>query len=815
MFPGLLQDLKYSLRSFARQPLFTLTAVCSLALGIGACAIIYSVVYTLLLKPLPYGKPDQLVHVGMRNPSLGEESFGGVAPAALTEVRSRPDTGFAILAGQTYDYANLTGIPTPTQLTVGDVTEGYLDVFGIRPALGRLFVAADYRPGAAPTVVLGNKVWRSQFHADPHLIGQTILLADKPTVVVGVMPPSFKEPNNVSDAWLPLMTDDPAMLSWTSRMLTPIARLADGSPATLAKARAVLRAVSANLAAAHPADYTGWEMQAEPLENVLFTNRNQNRGLWLLFGAVACVLLVTCANVANLQLVRASGRRRELGVRLALGAGRGRIMRQCLLESTLLAGVGGALALLLAAWGVDAVRALLPPGFSVRQEEIALSWPVFGFAVAVTALAGLATGLLPAWFASRQAPAGALAGGGRGAAGGGSGSRVRGFLVIAEISLALVLLAGAGLIGRSFLALVRSNPGMRTERVLTLNLSLPEKRYPDVARRAEFYRRVLESVRAVPGVENAALTTTQFFNWSMRFNFLKPGQAPADPALAWQSADYDAVNPDCFATLDIPLRRGRAFEARDNAAAPPALMVNEEFVRKFFPGVDPLGQKIELVGSRQPMTLEIVGVTADVHRRGKDQPADPQMYVSYLQRPTTFATLLVRAGGGVPAESLTHPVQAAILQVDPDQPVTDVSTMEKARRASVGSTQLFLALFAVFAGLTLGLAALGIYGTVSFSVGQRTREIGIRMALGAQIADVMRLVLGQGVRLTLAGLALGLVAALALARLLAGLLYGVGVYDPATLLLVALLLGTVALLASYLPARRAARIDPLTALREE
>ena len=815
MLRGFFQDLRFSLRSFARHPLFTAASVCSLGLGVGACAVIYSVVYALLLKPLPYAEPGRLVHLGAGNPALGEGDFGGVAPAVLAELRSRPDTGFAALAGQTYDYANLTGVPVPAQLTVGLVTEGYLPLFGVQPALGRLLLAEDFRPGATPAVVLGDKLWRSQFHADPHLLGQTILVGDKPRTVVGIMPGSFKEPNNVSELWLPIPADDPLMLSHTSFSLTAVARLADGRPATLEKARATVRVVSANLASAYPAEYNGWHLAVEPLGGVLFVDRTQKRALWLLLGAVACVLLVTCANVANLQLVRASGRRRELGVRLALGASRGRVMRQSLVESGVLAAVGGGLALLLAAWGVDAVRALLPAGFSSRQEEIALSLPVLGFALGVAVLAGLASGLLPAWFAARQDPAGSLAGGGRSAAGGGGGQRTRGLLVVAEISLALVLLAGAGLLGRSFLALLHADPGLRTERILTLNLSLSDKRYPDLARRAEFYRRILETVRAVPGAENAGLTTTQFFNWSMHLGFLKPGQTAGDPALVRQAADYDVVNPECFAALNIPLRRGRLFTPGDNAAAPPVAIVNEELARRFFPGADPLGQKMTLTGLQKPVTVEIVGVTATVHRRGPEETPGAQVYVPYLQRATTFATLYVRAGGGVSAESLTRSVQTAILGIDPDQPVSDVSTLEKARRASVGSTRLYLALFALFAALTLGLAALGIYGTVSHSVGQRTREIGIRLALGAQISDVLRLVLGQGMRLILAGLLLGIAASLALARLLASLLYGVDARDPATLFLTAVLLGAVALLASYLPARRATRIDPLAALREE
>ena len=814
MFRGFFQDLKFSLRAFARQPVFTVTAVCSLALGIGACVIIYSVVYAVLLKPLPYARPEQLVHVTMTNPAAGSEAANGMAPMTVAEVLARLGTGLSALGGQTYDYCNLTGVDQPCQLTVGLVTEQYLGVFGVRPALGRLFVKQDFLAGASPTVILSDKLWRTQFHAEPGLIGQTIRVDDRPRTVVGIMPAGFKDPYNVAQLWLPIQADNPMASAPGSRALDGLGRLREASAANLRRTRAALDTVAANLAATDPKDYKGWRLIAEPLGGALLAGHTQEHALWLLLGGVGCVLLVTCANVANLQLVRASARRRELGVRMALGASRARLMRQLLVESALLAGVGGGLGVLLAAWGIDGVRALLPAGFT-RQEEIALNLPVLGFAVALAALVGVASGVLPAWFASRQDAAGSLADGGRGTAGGAGGARTRAGLVVAEISLALVLLAGAALLGRSFLSLLRANPGFRTERVLTLGLSLALERYPDKAHETEFYRRVVEAVRSVPGVENVGLSTTQFFNWTMRFGFLKVGQPADDPAAARQAADYDAVNPDCFAALDIPLRRGRAFTARDNAAAPPVMIVNEDFVRQFFPNDDPLGQKIVITSRNDTMTLEIVGVTADLRRHGASEPVAPQMYVSCFQRPPAFATFYVRAAGGIPAESLAHPVQAAIWDIDHDLPMSDVSTLAQDLRGTTSLTRLYLALFALFAGLTLGLAALGVYGTVSYSVGQRTREIGIRLALGAQRGDVLRLVLGQGTRLILAGLALGVAAALALARLVASLLYGVDPRDPVTLVSVTAALGAVALLASYLPARRATRINPLTALREE
>ena len=810
---NILSDLRYGWRSLFRQPLFTFAAAFSLALGIGACSVIFSVVYALLLKPLPYARPDELVQLQSVNPTQGQDATTGLAPAALADLQDAPPPAFAAFGGLTYDYANLTNVPAPEQLTVGLATRDYFRLYGVPAALGRTFAPDDCRPSSTPVAVLSNKVWRTQFHASPEIVGQQITLSGVLRTVIGVMPASFKDPNNVSELWLPLPLDEVSKQSRAGRYLSVIARLSEGGARGMAAARAALAIVSANQATAYPVENRGWSLEARPLRDELV--KDNRKALWLLFGAVGCVLLVTCLNVANLQMVRASVRRRELGVRLALGASRGRLARQWLTESLLLAGLGGGLGALLAAWGVDAVTVLLPAGYSPRQEEIELNVPVLLFAAGTTGLAGLFFGLLPAWFATRQAPAGALAAGGRGASEGNAGARTRGILVVVEITLALVLLTGAGLMARSFYGLLQVPPGMRTERVLTLGVSLSDTRYPDAARSTEFYRRSLEAVLALPGVENVALSSTQPFNWWLSFDFAKLGQAPQDAIAAGQRTNYDAVNPGYFSALDVPIRRGRGFDAHDTTAAPDVAVVNEAFAHKFFPTSDPIGQKVSMTGFRVPVTVEIVGVAADVRRTGLDKAPPVQMYTCYLQRHMTFSTIFVRASTGISAESLTKSVQAAIWQIDPEQPISSVSTLDQAVRNSVGTNRLYLTLFMLFAGLTLALAALGIYGTVSYSVVQRTREIGIRLALGAQRSQVLGLVMGQAARLTATGVILGLLVALGLARMLSGLLFGVAPSDPATLACVALLLAGIALLASYLPARRAMRIDPLTALREE
>lgn len=807
-------DLRLGCRSLLRSPLFTLAAAGSLAMGIAACTVIFSVVYTLLLRPLPYPHPLELVTLGLSDPLQGDKAaMAGLPPSVLKRLRDDPQGKFSVLGGFNYDYINLTHVPTPTQLLVGQTTRDYFRVFGIPARLGRVFTDADCRMASPLTVVLSDAVWRTQFNAAAEIVGQSITLADQPHVVVGVMPPGFKDVAGNCDLWTPLAEDGSEMSETSSRTLISVGRFSGGER-EIRTLRATLETISANLAQADPVRFKNKRLAAMPLRATLVEG-GTTHALWLLLGAVGCLLLVTCANVANLQLVRAEARRREVGVRLALGASRARILRFCLAESLLLAGVGGGLGVLAAAWGVDAVAALLPAGSSPFQDEIRLSLPVLGFALAVALLTGGVTGLLPAWMASRQDPAGALAAGSRGASGASGGTRVRAILVVAEIALALMLLAGAGLMGRSFLATLRTPAGLRTERTLMLNLSVPEPRYERSPQRQAYLQRLLEGIGALPGVQGVGLSTTEPFNWYIPMNFLLPGQTEGAPETARQTAAYDAVNPAFFSTLDIPILQGRAPNAHDNDGAALVVVVNHAFAHEFFPRGDALGGRITIPSARVPTTLEIVGIAGDVRRTGLDKEAPPQMYLCYLQRPQSYATLYVRAADGLGAESLTKSVQGAIWQVDADQPIGKVSTLARVVSGSVASPRLYVVLFGGFAVMALLLAVLGIYGTVSYSVGQRTRELGIRLALGAQREDVLRLVLGQGTRLIVVGLAIGLLASLTLAGLLKSLLYGVAANDPVTLGVVAGLLGGVALLASYLPARRATRIDPLTALREE
>ncbi len=809
----MLNDLRIGWRSLLCSPVFTLTAVGSLALGIAACTVIFSVVYALLLRPLPYPNPSELIHLGMGNPAFPGGAFGFLAPGTFKTLRHTPHSGLSAVGGFGYDYANLTGVPAPTQLTVGLVTADYFLVYGVPARLGRTFTDADCHVGSPPTVVLTDHLWRTQLNAAEDIVGQSITLDDKPRTVIGVMPASFKDLNDGCDFWQPLSEDGPEMSSTTTRRYITTARLSAAGEAGRAQLRALLGTLSAHLPQTDPTYNKGWHLEFHRLAGGILIGPAAQQALWLLLGAVGCVLLVTCANVANLQLVRGAARRREVGVRLALGASRARIVRLALTESLILAAVGGGLGALAAAWGVDAVAALLPPGYSPLQDGIRLDWAVLGFALTVATLAGVGTGLLPSWTAARQDPAGSLSAAGRGASEGPGGRRIRAVLVVAEIALALVLLVAAGLMGRSLLATVRTDAGMRLDRTLLLNLSLSPTRYADPARKADFYRQLLDAVNAVPGVSGTAMTMTAPFSWTEGFDFRLPGQDASAPEVLHQSATEDTVNPACFATLGIPLRRGRVFNDADVASAPKVIVVNDEFVRRYFPDGNVLGQRITM--APRGTLLEIVGVVGNVRSNGLGEEAPAQAYFSYLQSPGSFATLCVRAAGTVEAESLTHPVEAAVWRIDAAQPIGKVTTLEKAAAGTVAFTRLYVVLFGSFAALTLGLAVLGIYGTVAYSVGQRTREIGIRLALGAQRRDVLRLILGQGARLIAVGLAIGLLCSFGLSHLLKSLLYGVKASDPATLAAVVALLGVAAFAASYLPARRAMRIDPLTALREE
>jgi putative ABC transport system permease protein len=797
----MLSDFRLALRQLTKSPGFTLVALLTLALGIGASTAIFSVVHALLLAPLQYGDAGRLVQVQSRHP---EQGLSGVAPATFGDLAASNST-FVDLAAQYYYYVNLTGTETPTLLNSAEVTADYFKLFGVTPLRGRTWTPSDLKPGAAPIVVLGHALWRSQFNSSDAVIGRQIMLDDVAHTVIGVMPASFKEPADVAQLWRPMRTGADDLLDRSSRYWTVFARLQPGL--TLAQANAGLATMASQLVLAHPKHYEGWTLQAADLRRVVVGDYRS--GLLVVLGAVGCVMLITCANVAGLSMVRALGRRKELAIRTALGSSRFQLIRQLLAENLLLAALGGALGVLLASWGVDALLGSLPAGWLPRAGEIALNLPVLAGTLALTGFTGLVSGLAPGFTASRIGANEALKDSARGSAGP-AARRLRAALIVAEIALALVLLAGAGLLGRSFAGLVRKNPGLDASRVLTLTVSLPEKRYGGPARCWDFFSRAETTVAAVPGVEAVGFTHTSPFRWGISIGFAPVNSANAAAATDLPPAFTDSVTVDYFKTLGIPLRAGRIFTTADDHRAPPRVILSETTARRYFGPENPLGRFITTDGKAR---FEVVGVVGDVRRTGLATEIPLQVYRPFAQRTPPFATLMVRTS--LPPTSLAKAVQASLWQIDPDVPISDIGTMAGYVSRTITQPRLHLVLFGLFAGFALLLAGLGLYGLVSHGVGQRTREFGIRTALGASPRAVLTLVLREGAVLVGLGVMLGLAGALAASRLLQTMIFETSPRDPTVFLAVPVLLAAVSLVACWLPARRATKVDPMVALRVE
>lgn len=797
--------MKHPLRSLLKSPGFTCTVLLTLALGIGANTAIFSVVYAVLLSPLPYPDADRLVAVHSRNQQQHLEG-ASFAPAGFRDFEKQARS-FENVAAERYNYTNLTRIEKPTLLTDGVVTQDFFEVLGVKPLLGRTFLPEDAAAGAKPTVVLGYRLWQSQFSGRTNLIGETIMLDDVPHVVIGVMPSTFKEPLDIAGSWRVFPNTGGENLAATSRFWNVIGRLKPQvSPATV---QAELGTIAARLAQSDRAFYAGWDFTLQPLRNLVIGNYRD--GLLLVIGAALLVTLITCANVAGLQLVRASTRQRDTAVRLSLGASRWAIVRDHLLESFLLVALGCVAGVLFAQWGLDLLLASLSSGWIPRADEIAINAPVLLTTGAIALLTGLIAGVYPALRAARIDAMDALRDGAKGTSGPHS-TRLRAGLVAGQIALTLVLLVCAGLVLRSFTAIVRVAPGMQTENVLSLDLSLP-LRIDTPQKRADYFRALLERVEQSPGVASAAFTQTMPFRWGLPVTFSLPGHPNDSEKLP--PAFYDSVSPSFFTTTHVPLIAGRTFNTVDRFDSPAVIVISQAAAQKFFGEENPIGKRLVLPGNAQSpdFPLEVIGVVGDVPRNGLNAATPYQVYASMEQRPWFFATLLVRST--LPVETLTQTVQRQIWSLNPDQPVSNIALVQDLVRRSLTQPQLYVTLFSLFAVLALFLAALGLYGLVAYSVAQRTREFGIRVALGAQTENILRLVLGQGFRLTAIGLGIGLVAALMAARLMQALLFRTAAYDPWVFGGVIIVLAVVSLLAALLPARRAARVDPLMALRSE
>jgi putative ABC transport system permease protein len=802
-----MNNLRYAVRQLRKSPGFTFVAVLTLALGIGANTAIFTVVNAVLLSPLPYPDADRLVMVQSRN--LQENLKGlGFAPAGFRDVEKQV-TSFEGIAATRYNYDNLTGIEKPTSLTGSLVTQDYFKVLGEKPLIGRTFTREDANAGAKATVILSYDLWQKQFGGRREIVGEAVTLNDVPTEVIAVMPRTFKDPFGVSSLWRIFPNEGGENAVATARFWAVIGRLNTGIPA--ATVQAEMSTIAARLVQSDPKFYKGWEITVDPLREQVVGNYRE--GLLLVVGAALLVLLITCANVAGLQFVRASARQREVAIRLALGASRSTIAWGQLTESLLLVALGGIGGLLIGSWGLDLLLASLSRDWIPRGDEIALNTTVLAVTGLTALLTGLVFGLFPAWQATRIEAIDSLRDGSKGSAGLQS-VRLRGALVIAQIALTMVLLVCAGLVWKSFAAITRVNPGIQIDNTLSMVLTLSPTRYDTGQKRTEYYRQVLERMSAVPGVEAAAFTQTMPFMWGIAANFSIPGVP--DDAAKLPPAFYDSISPSYFSTMHIPLIAGRTFAETDTDKAPAVVVLSQSTARKFFPNEDPIGKRLLLPPSRQqpnPVPLEVVGIVGDVPRNGLNAVTPYQVYASLNQRGWPFATLIVRST--LPVETLSQTIQRAIWAFNPEQTISNIAPVKSLVKSSLTQPQLYLTLFSLFAVLALLLAAIGLYGLIAYSVAQRTREFGIRYALGAQVRDVLRLVMGQGARLTALGLGVGFLGAAAVARLMETLLFRTKAYDPLVFAGVVFVLAAIGLLAALLPALRATKADPVAALRAE
>jgi putative ABC transport system permease protein len=807
------QDLRFSARMLVKSPGFSIIAVVALALGIGANTAIFSIVNAVLLRPLPYEDPGRLVVLSEETPQLPGMS---VSYPNFLDWRDQ-NRAFEHLAAFRFASINITGSGEPERVQGRMVSANFFETLGVTPALGRAPMAEEDRAGATPVAVVSHNLWQQRLDSNPNLTGKTLTLDGRVFAIVGVMPAGFRFYNTPTDVFVPLGLEADSMSDRDSHPgIYVLARLKPG--VTIEQARADMDAVTGVLAQQYPVTNSNHSASVEFLHEDMVGSIRP--ALLVLLAAVACVLLIACANVSNLLLARATAREKEIAIRSALGASRGRLVRQLLTESLVLSLAGGALGLLLAVWGKDLLVALGPASLP-RAQEITIDGSVLGFTLLIAVATGIVFGLVPAFQAARIDLNEALKDGGR-SPGAGPGRRgLRDALVVSEIALSLVLLVGAGLMIRSFVRLVQVDPGFDARNVLTAQVALPDAKYPERPQVAAFFERALERVRASPGVESASLITPLPLTgdgWQSDFRI--EGRPIPDRG-EFPNTDIHLVGADYFQAMGVPLVRGRGFTPADRLGAVNVAVINATMARREWPGEDPIGKRLkvggpeELAGPKEKPEdwMTIVGVVGDVLQYGLDADPKTEVYIPHLQQPVSVGTLVVRAKAD-PA-SVTAAVREAIHGVDKDQPIYNVRTMEAIVSESVASRRLSMLLLGVFATVALVLAAGGVYGVMSYAVTQRTHEIGVRMALGAQPGDVLRLVVVQGMATVLVGIAVGLAGAFAGTRLMSNLLFGVDASDPATFVGIALLLTTVAFVASYIPARRAARVDPLVALRYE
>ena len=805
-----LQDIRYGLRRIVQNPGFSAIAVLTLALGIGATSTIFSVVNAVLLRPLPFHDPQHLVAVSQ----VTTDTQAGAVPMSFTKYEAIRDQSQSLARIAVYYpiSPSLGGESEPEQIAAARVSGDLFGLLGVAPQLGRGFDAAEMTPGGADAAVITDGLWHRRFGGEPTVLGRTLRLDGKDVTVVGVLPAAFRFPLQLPEpqVWMPRVSEPdaltPAQVHSGASYLSFVARLQPGR--TIAQAQAELDTINARYREQYGSyvDATRFRLQAQSLaESLVGTSRPP---LALLLAAVAFVLLIVCTNVASLQLARGSARVREMAVRKALGASRVRLVRQLLVESLALSLVGGALGLLLALAAVPLAQQITA-GTLPRLEETRVDGTVLLFSLALCGLTAVAFGVVPALHASRGDLQTGLRQGGRGSSDGAARSRLR-VLFVGEVAVALVLLTGAGLLVRSLAGLVSVDPGFKPQGVTAIPITLPVARYSQPARQADLFRQLLERAAALPGVKAAAATSYVPLSGAFRFVFFCPEGRVCegigkDPVIAQRQ-----ITPDYFEATRTPLRRGRPFTAADTAQSLPVVIVNETTARRYWPGADPIGK--HLANSRDKVQREVVGVAADVKFRSLDAPNIEEMYLPLAQSPWPSMTVLVRSDAD--PRPLVAAVRQELARLDPDIAVSGVQSLDEIVSGSVAQPQLVERVVAVFAALALVLASIGIYGVMSYSVAERTRELAVRMALGAGPREILRLVLGEGLGLTAAGLVLGLAVSLAATRLMSSLLFGVSATDPVTFGGAVAVLAATALLASFLPARRGMRLSPVRALRD-
>jgi putative ABC transport system permease protein len=802
------QDVRFGVKMLVKSPGFTIVAVIALALGIGANSAIFSVVNTVLLRPLPYKEPDRLVMVWEDATKLG---YPRDTPAVANYLDWRNQNqvfeGMAAIADQSY---NLTGIGEPERIDGRRVSANLFSLLGVEPQLGRSFLPEEDQPGSGHSVIISHGLWQRRFGSDPGLVGKPLSLNGETFTVVGVMPQGFQFPSREVEVWVPIAFTQREASSRGSHYLQVIARLKPG--VTLQQAQTEMTAIAARLSQQYPESNTDLGAAVTSLHEHVAGDIKP--ALLVLLGAVGFVLLIACANVANLLLARAAVRQKEIALRAALGASRLRLIRQFLTESVLLAAIGGLGGLLLSLWGVNLLKSFIPENIS-QAKAITIDGWVLVFTLGVSLLTGLIFGLAPALQASKLNLNETLKEGGRDSAAGSRGNRIRGLLVIAEVAVSLILLIGAGLLINSFLRLRNVDPGFRSDNLLTMQVVLPVSKYPDAARRASFYTELVRRLEALPGVKSAAVTTNLPLYRQGNSTGISIEGRP-DPAPGQEQIIVTRViSPHYFRTMGIQLMQGREISEQDRQETTPVVIISEAMARKYWPGEDPVGKRLKTGPSASNIPwITIAGVVKDVRQFELNADPKPQMYLSYMQT-GYFAPRDLVISTSVEPMSLTATVRRTVWEIDKDQPVSNIRTMDEILSESIGRQRFSMLLLGIFASVALLLAAVGLYGIMSYSVTQRTREFGIRMALGARRIDVLKMVVGHGLKLVLIGVGIGLVVAFVLTRVMTSLLFGVSATDPLTFISISLVLITVAVLASYIPAYRATKVDPMIALRYE